>query len=1006
MEHLINRLAALFALLSLSALAQMPAGVQKEDWEEINFEFNSSVLTDGFPSLLRLAELLDKNPAFRVKLDGHTDSIGSEKYNEKLSQKRAEAVKSFLEKYGARPTQIEIIPRGKRNPRVDNSSKTNRWINRRVQLSVLDKDGKTIGAGGVGDAIKAMQSVCPDYSQTLAEILRKLDKLDDINRTLAAIAADNAKLRADLDSLKGAQQRTQSAVADVASAAAAAPRGPSSDEIRKTITDTLEANRDPRFAILGLNAGADNNGRMTFTGRARYFAPFREKFAIQAQGEYLYFKERQEGQFDLGLVSRFAKRGQAGVFSSFKHVNLFGLQNGATLGQFAGTVDYLFSRGRVGFFGTKGFLNNQVMNTRFVSRNIYEQTYARIVDQAGVSTALSLWGNAMVEANLGALFVHGGSNKPGSTIRLTQPVSKHVALTLEGGWNETYVSSNTNGRFVAGLLFGNFLAPKEYLATDKPVPVDIPRVRYELLTKRVRTGNDAPVADAGPDQIGIAAGTVTLDGSASFDPDGDPITFQWDQVSGPSVNLSGRNTSKATFPSTEGQSYSFRLTVKDDQGSMSLARVSVSTKDAPRVVVQRFNANPTSIQLGQTSVLSWQVLNADEVEISELGKVNNQGGTAQVAPKQTTTYRLTARNKTSEVTDTVTVTVEQPVTPPVRILAFRAAPTDIRFGESSNLIWETENADSVTIDTIGSVRPTGTATVSPRETTTYRLTATNKGGSVSSTATITVLRPAAPRITSFTADPIEIGEGESSTLNWRVEQGATEVEITGLGQQTLVGNTRVSPTETTTYILTARNAGGEATASVTVKVIPRVRITSFAANPATTEKPGDPARLSWETVNATEVSISGIGAVAASGAADVRPDKTTNYTITARNSKFTETRTVTVTVKTGGGGEPPVNRPPVIVGNVPEFQETLIRDHLWDFSASTDPDGDKLTFTLQNTGTTNIGNAVIINRGNGVFYVQLMGGLGEYTFQLTVSDGKGGIVTKYYRVLFQGQVKP
>lgn len=1001
MKHLSTLFGIPFALLSLSAMAQMPAGVQKDDWEEINFEFNSSVLTDGFPSLLRLSELLNKNPEYKVKLDGHTDSVGSEKYNEGLSQRRAEAVKAFLEKYGARPSQIEVVPRGKRNPRVDNSSKTNRWINRRVQLTVLDKDGKVIGAGGVGDAIKAMQAACPDYSQTLAEILKKLDKLDDINRALAAIAADNAKLRADLDALKGQQQKTQTAVAEVA----AAPKGPSTEEIRKTITDTLEAQREPRFGILGLNAGPDNDGKLTFSGRARYFAPFREKFAIQAQGEYMYFNQRKEGQFDVGLVSRFARRGQAGAFTSFRHVNLFGMDNGATLGQFAGTLDYIFSRGRVGFFGTKGFLNEQLMKTTFVSRNIQDLTYARIVDQAGVSTAVTPFGRSMIEANLGALFVKGGSNKPGATIRFTQPVTDRLALTLEGGWNETYVSSNTNGRFVAGLLFGNFQAPKEYLASDRPVPVDIPRVRYELLTKRVRTGNDAPVADAGPDQIGIAAGTVTLDGSASFDPDGDPITFQWDQVSGSAVELSGRTASRATFRAAEGQSYSFRLTVRDDRGSMSLARVTVSTREAPRVVIQRFNASPTTIQPGGSSILSWQVLNADEVEISGVGRVNNQGGTVQVSPAQTTLYRLTARNRTGEVTDTVTVTVEQPVTPQVRILAFRAVPTDIRFGESSNLVWETENADTVTIDGIGTVRPTGTATVSPRETTTYRITATNRGGSVSSTATITVLRPAAPRISSFTADPLEIGEGSSSTLSWRVEPGATEVEITGLGQQTLVGNTPVSPTETTTYILTARNAGGEATASVTIRVIPRVRIGSFTANPSTLAKPGDLSRLTWETSNATEVTISGIGAVTTSGSADVTPQTTTTYTLTARNAKFTETRTVTVTVSTTGGGGA-TNRPPVINTTVPESQDTLIRDHLWDFSASTDPDGDALTFELRNTGTTNLGNAVIINRGRGVFYVQLSGGIGEYTFTLTVSDGKGGVTTKNYRINFIGQVRP
>src|SRR3981081_3730474 len=77
----------------------------KDDWEEINFEFNSSVLVDGFPSLLRLADLLQKHPGYKVKVEGHTDVIGSDKFNEKLGIARATAVRDFLVKYGARPTQ-------------------------------------------------------------------------------------------------------------------------------------------------------------------------------------------------------------------------------------------------------------------------------------------------------------------------------------------------------------------------------------------------------------------------------------------------------------------------------------------------------------------------------------------------------------------------------------------------------------------------------------------------------------------------------------------------------------------------------------------------------------------------------------------------------------------------------------------------------------------------------------------------------------------------------------
>src|SRR5207245_5564468 len=153
-----------------------------------------------------------------------------------------------------------------------------------------------------------------------------------------------------------------------------------------------------------------------------------------------------------------------------------------------------------------------------------------------------------------------GTGRPGGMIRLVQPFSAHVAGTLEAGLNESLVTVNNSGRVVFGLQFGNMLRPKEYGDVTHPVPVDVPRVRYQLATRRV--GNSAPVADAGPDQIGIAAGTVTLDGSGSFDPEGDPLTYAWTQISGPSVSLTGANAVTATFTAVAGQTYAFRLTVK------------------------------------------------------------------------------------------------------------------------------------------------------------------------------------------------------------------------------------------------------------------------------------------------------------------------------------------------------------------------------------------------------------------------------------------------------------
>ena len=48
----------------------------KDDWEEINFDFNSSVLVDGFPSLLRLAELLQTNAGYHVRVEGIRGELG------------------------------------------------------------------------------------------------------------------------------------------------------------------------------------------------------------------------------------------------------------------------------------------------------------------------------------------------------------------------------------------------------------------------------------------------------------------------------------------------------------------------------------------------------------------------------------------------------------------------------------------------------------------------------------------------------------------------------------------------------------------------------------------------------------------------------------------------------------------------------------------------------------------------------------------------------------------
>ena len=799
----------------------------KDDWEEINYDFNSSVLVDGFPSLLRLAELLQANAGYHVRVEGHTDGIGSDSFNQRLGLARANTVRDFLVKYGARTNQIETITRGKAAPKVPDPNPRLRptdeirYMNRRVVLTVTDDQGRTVGAGGAGDAIRAITNAAPPpagVADCCSEVLKRLDKLDDIAKMLKDLADQNADLRKQVDGLRQNQQAME---ARLNQPAPQAPQPPSASEVATAVKQQLDAEKTPKFQLLGVNVGADGNGNVTFSGKGRFFDTMGTRFGFQAQSEYYYIRGQQEGQADIGLVDRLDKHVQAGLFASFKHVTLAGNQNGGTLGEGALAVDYIFSRGRVGIFGTKGFLDNAVINrvnavdNGVFQRNVILESYLKIVDQAGVNATVGLWGKNYAEGNLGYLKSVAYGDHIGGTLRLIFPLNGKIALTAEGGVNETMVSRGNDGRAVFGVQFGNMIRPKEYLAAEHALPMEVPRVRYEMVTRRVRTGNDPPVADAGPDQTNVAAGTVQLDGSASYDPDGDPITFQWTQDSGPVVTLANSATPKPSFTAATGQNYSFRLVVKDDHGGQGQARVKISTAAANRAQVVSFTAVPQQITAGQSATLVWKTVNADTVTILGLGS-QPVNGSVSVSPTQTTTYMLAARNSVNEDDSSVTVVVL--ATPgQVQLTGCAANPATITAGQSSTLSWTSVNANNVVITPgIGPVDKTGTVSVKPAQTTTYTVRALGAGGNATCNITVTVT-PGVPVIASFTATPASINAGQSSTLQWSV-QNADTVSISSLGTVPASGTRSVSPAVTTAYTLTATNKSGTVTRIATVTV--------------------------------------------------------------------------------------------------------------------------------------------------------------------------------------------
>lgn len=104
---------------------------------EVLFDFDSSALRSSSRSSLReMADVFDKYPDTTIRVEGHTDSIGSAAYNERLSERRADSVARYLEGMGVRSSRIDAIGYGKSQPRASNSTARGRQLNRRVEIHI------------------------------------------------------------------------------------------------------------------------------------------------------------------------------------------------------------------------------------------------------------------------------------------------------------------------------------------------------------------------------------------------------------------------------------------------------------------------------------------------------------------------------------------------------------------------------------------------------------------------------------------------------------------------------------------------------------------------------------------------------------------------------------------------------------------------------------------------------------------------------------------------------
>ena len=107
--------------------------------QNIQFEFNSVALTEDSQAGIRmLTDFLKRNPDLKVELAGHTDNVGNESYNLKLSSDRAETVRKALIANGIDETRLTAKGYGASKPMAPNDTEAHRALNRRTEMIIIN----------------------------------------------------------------------------------------------------------------------------------------------------------------------------------------------------------------------------------------------------------------------------------------------------------------------------------------------------------------------------------------------------------------------------------------------------------------------------------------------------------------------------------------------------------------------------------------------------------------------------------------------------------------------------------------------------------------------------------------------------------------------------------------------------------------------------------------------------------------------------------------------------
>ncbi len=267
-----------------------------------------------------------------------------------------------------------------------------------------------------------------------------------------------------------------------------------------------------------------------------------------------------------------------------------------------------------------------------------------------------------------------------------QSITETTLVTLDGTGSSdpedtiTYSWAQTAGPTVT--LSDANIAQPTFTALDLLVNTD---VTFELtvsdgtsnaadsITVTINADNDAPTANAGPDQSIAETTLVTLDGTASIDPEGVTLTYSWAQTAGPTVTLSDTNVAQPTFTALDllvNTDVTFQLTASDGVNNPvdSITVTINADDDAPTTDAgpDQSIAETTLVTLdgtasidpeGVTLTYSWAQTAGPAVTLSDANVAQPTFTALDLLVNTDVTFQLTASDGVNNPVDSITVTI-------------------------------------------------------------------------------------------------------------------------------------------------------------------------------------------------------------------------------------------------------------------------------------------------------------------------------------------------------------